>query len=73
MESKLQLILENNEKMITKFEEQNRIVNRLVRPDFLEPLGVKKSVSEPQLSSLIKKIASPCDWVVVDNNNLKKR
>ena len=78
MESKLQLVLDKNKEIIEKFEEHNKIMDRLrIRPSFLEPLLVKKSVSVsvscPQLSELVKKDSNlPNDWVVV-NNNLKKK
>ena len=75
MESKLQLVLDKNKEIIEKFEEHNKILDRLrIRPSFLEPLLVKKSVSVsvscPQLSELVKKdINFKNDWVVVDNKD----
>ena len=75
MESKLKLVLDKNKEMIEKFEEHNKILDRLrIRPSFFEPLLVKKSVSVsvscPQLSELVKKDSNfKSEWVVVDNKD----
>ena len=69
MESKLQLIVDKNKEIMEKLKDQNDIINRLVlkqRPSFLEPLRVKKSVSVPELSALVKiegKLSN--DWIVI--------
>ena len=69
MESKLQLVLDKNKEIMAKLKEQNEIINRLVlkqRPVFLEPLRVKKSVSVPELSGLVKKEENLSnDWIVL--------
>jgi len=69
MESKLQLIMDKNKEIMDKLKDQNDIINRLVlknRPSFLEPLMVKKSVSVPELSALVKKDGKVSnDWIVI--------
>ena len=69
MESKLEMIMDKNKEIMEKLKEQNVIINRLVlkqRPSFLEPLRVKKSVSVPELSELVKKEGKVLnDWIVI--------
>lgn len=69
MESKLEMIMDKNKEIMDKLKEQNVIINRLVlnqSPSFLEPLRVKKSVSVPELSELVKKEGKVLnDWIVI--------